>query len=52
MQTKGIIAFEFRFHLQGQYSMPFSFPHCEKLVLFYNLNSTEMCINFKKYVIH
>jgi hypothetical protein len=29
-----------------------SLPHCKKLVLFYNLNFTEVYIYSEKYVIH
>jgi hypothetical protein len=40
------------FHLQDQYSIPFPFPHCEKLALCYNLNFDEvgLYINFESTV--
>jgi hypothetical protein len=37
MPTKG---FGLHIYLQDQYPIPFPFPHCEKLALFYNLNFT------------
>jgi hypothetical protein len=48
MQKKGILHFGLCIYLQGQYSMPYPFPQCEKLALFYNLDFSDVYINFEK----
>jgi hypothetical protein len=47
-QRKELLHFGLHIYLQRQYFIPFPFPHCEKLALFYNQNFTEVYINLDK----
>jgi hypothetical protein len=48
-RRKELLHLGLHFHLKGEYFIPFTFPHCEKLALFYNLNFTEVYINLQKF---
>jgi hypothetical protein len=50
MLQKELLHFGIHIYLQSQYSIPFLFPHCEKVALFYNLNFTKMYVNLENYV--